>query len=118
VPKEKSISFFQNMTIPSPLVSRQTSIIPPKFNLIRIFSSLVLSSHVLARNTTEGSCARIKSLSSCSVGRFPSPRQCQHRRFIALSRAAQQPPQLKNYSDYFGQPTLFFFLDPHSCQPP
>ena len=117
VPKEKSISFFQKMTIPPPLVSQQNSIIPPKFNLILISSSLAISSHVSAKNTTEGSCALIKSPSSYSVSRFPSLRQFQHRRFIAFGGAAQHPPPLKIFSDCFEQPT-FFSLEPHSCQPP
>ena len=84
VPNEKSTSFFQKITIPPPLlISRQTSIIPPNFILLRISSSLTLSSHVSAKNTTKGSYAWIKSLSSCFVRRFPSPQQFQDRRFIA-----------------------------------
>ena len=45
-------------------------------------------------NTTKGSFARVKSLSSFSVTRFPSPRQFHTIRLMDSSRATQQPPPL------------------------
>ena len=85
-------SFFQNSTNPPPFLPLQTSHLLSKFMLWRTRSSLASSAHVSAKNTIEGSFARIMFPSSFFVRRFPSPRQFHTKRFMTPSGAKHQPP--------------------------
>ena len=77
------------------------------FNLRFISFSLASSVLVSTMNTTDKFFARIKSPSSFSVTRFPSPGQFHTKKLMALGRAAQQPPPLDCLSSEL--------LERHAC---
>ena len=94
----KFIKFFQNSTSPLPLWSRGTMNIWSNYKFCFIFFSLASFAHVLAMNMTKGSFARVKSTSSFSITKFPSPRQFHTRRLMILGGAIPHPLVVVSWS--------------------
>ena len=104
------IEFFQNKTNPPPLFSLGVTHFWSKLILLKVRSSLTLSAHVSAINTTEGSFACINLTSSFSVRGFPSPQQFHNNRLIASSRADYQPSPISYFWLHLPMKPFFFLV--------